>query len=44
MFMEIDWGGKLTVDSMVDWGTQDTHPNGHSISEVDREAMIQPYE
>ena len=33
--MEVDWGGKLIVNSMVDWGTHETHPNGHNISEVD---------
>ena len=35
MLMEVDWGGKLIVNSMVDWGTHETHPNGHNISEVD---------
>ena len=33
--MEADWGGKLIMNSMVDWGTHETHPTGHSISEVD---------
>ena len=33
--MEVDWGGKFIVNSMVDWGTQETHPNGHNISEFD---------
>ena len=33
--MEVAWGGKLIVNSIVDWGTNDTHPNGHNISEVD---------
>ena len=33
--MEVDWGGKLIVKSMVEWGTHETHPNGHNISEVD---------
>ena len=35
MLMEVDWGGKLIVYSMVDWGTHETHPNGHNISKVD---------
>ena len=35
MFMEVDWGGKLIVNSVVDWGTHETHPNGHNVSEVD---------
>ena len=35
LVMEVDWGGKLIVNSMVDWGTHETHPNGHNISEVD---------
>ena len=35
MLMEVDWGGKLIVNSMVDWGTHETHPKGHNISEVD---------
>ena len=35
MLMEVDWGGKLIVNSMVNWGTHQTHPNGHNISEVD---------
>ena len=35
MLMEVDWGGKLIVNSMVYWGTHETHPNGHNISEVD---------
>ena len=33
--MEVDWGGKLILNSMVDWGTHGTHPNGDNISEVD---------
>ena len=35
MLMEVDWGGKLILNSMVDWGTHGTHPNGQNISEVD---------
>ena len=35
MPMKVDWGGKLIANSMVDWGTHETHPNGHSITEVD---------
>ena len=35
MLMEVDWGGKLIVNSMVDWQAHETHPNGHNISEVD---------
>ena len=34
MLMEVDWGDKHRVNSMVDWGTHETHPNGHNISEV----------
>ena len=33
--MEVDWGGKLIINSMVDWGAHEAHPNGHNISEVD---------
>ena len=33
--MEVDWGGKLIDNSMVDWATHETHPNGHNISKVD---------
>ena len=33
--MEVDWGGKLIINSMVDWGAHETHPNGHNISEID---------
>ena len=35
MFMEVDWEGKLRANSVVDWGAHETHPNGHSITEVD---------
>ena len=35
MLMEGDWGGKLIINSMVDWRAHETHPNGHNISEVD---------
>ena len=35
MLMEVDWGGKLIVNSMVNWGVHETYPNGHNISEVD---------
>ena len=35
MLMEVDWGGKLIANSMVYWGTHETYPNGHNISEVD---------
>ena len=35
MLIEVDWGGKLIVNSMADWRTHETHPNGHTISEVD---------
>ena len=34
MYMEVVWGGKLILKSMVDWGTHGTHPNEHNISEV----------
>ena len=33
--MDVDWGGKLIVNSNVDWGIHETHPNGHNICEVD---------
>ena len=33
--MEDDWGGKLIVNSMVDWGTHEPHLNGHNISGLD---------
>ena len=33
--MEVNWGGKLIANYMVYWGTDETHPNGHNISEVD---------
>ena len=40
--MEVDWGEKLTVNhtsecmlSEVDWGSHQTHQNGHSFTEVD---------
>ena len=35
MLMKVDWGGKLIAISMVYWGTHETYPNGHNISEVD---------
>ena len=35
MIIEVDWGGKLRANSVVDWGTHETHPNGHNISKVD---------
>ena len=35
VLMEVDWGDKLILNSMVDWGTHETHCNGHNISEVD---------
>ena len=35
--MEVDWGGgKLTINSIPDWGAHETHPKGHSITEVDQ--------
>ena len=33
--MEVDWGGKLIVNFMVNWGVHETYPNGHNISTVD---------
>ena len=33
--MEVDWGDKLIINTMVDWGTHETHPTGHNISGVD---------
>ena len=35
MLIEVDWGDKLKANSVVDWGTHATHPNGHNIAEVD---------
>ena len=35
MLMEVDWGGKLIVNFMVNWGVHETYPNGHNISAVD---------
>ena len=32
---EVDWGGKLIVNFMVNWGVHETYPNGYNISEVD---------
>ena len=32
--MGVDWGGKLIVNSMVNWGVHGTYPNGNNISEV----------
>ena len=32
---EVDQGAKLILNSMVDWQTHETHPNGHNITEVD---------
>ena len=37
MLMEVDRGRKLIANSMVLWGTHETYPNGHSISEVNWE-------
>ena len=33
--MEVDWGRKLIANSMVNWGSHKTYPNGQNISEVD---------
>ena len=35
MLMKVDLGGKLIINSMVDWGAHETCPNGHNISEID---------
>ena len=35
MLVEVDFRDKLIDNSMVDWGTHETHPNEHSISEFD---------
>ena len=42
--MEVDWGGNIRVKHTsecmlfeVDWGAHETHQNGHSFTEVDRE-------
>ena len=34
--MEVDWGGKLIINSMVDWRAHETHLYGHNISAIDR--------
>ena len=34
MLMEVDWGGKLIVNSMVNWGAHETHQNEHSTTRV----------
>ena len=35
MLKEVHWGGKLSINSAVDWQTHETYPTGHNISEVD---------
>ena len=32
--MEVDWGGKLRVNSMVNWGAHETHQNEHRTTRV----------
>ena len=39
MLMQVDWGGKLRINYInecmpyeVDWGAQETHQNGDSIT------------
>ena len=39
MLMEVDWGGKHLINSMVDWRSHETYPTGHIISEVDWGAL-----
>ena len=39
MLKDVDWGGKHPINSVVDWQSQGTYPAGHSISEVDWEAL-----
>ena len=35
MLKEVEWGGKHTVNSVVDWRSHDPYPPGHNISEVE---------
>ena len=35
MLMGVDWGCKLIVNFMVNWGVHETYPNGHNISADD---------
>ena len=43
--MEVDWGGKLIVNSMVNWGAHETHQNEHSTTRVhwgDHDPSVNP--
>ena len=35
MLKEVDWGGKHSINSVVDWQSHGTYPTGLNISEVD---------
>ena len=39
MLMEVDWGEKHPINSVVDWQRHETYPTGHNISEVDLGAL-----
>ena len=39
MQWKVDWGGKHTINSVVDWQSHETNPTGHNISEVDWGAL-----
>ena len=39
MLKEVNWGGKHTINSVVDWQRHETYPTGHYISEVDWGAL-----
>ena len=32
--MKVDWGGKIIVNSMVNWGVHETHQTEHSTTRV----------
>ena len=35
MLKKVDWGGKHSINSVVDWRSHETFPTGYNISEVD---------
>ena len=39
LLMEVDWGGKHPINSVIDWQSHETYPTGHNISEVDCRAL-----
>ena len=40
MLMEVDWGGNLRANSMVDWGTHETHPKDTTSLKLIGEVMV----